>query len=141
MSPEANKALIRRFVEEVLNQKNLDAIDDICSPDFVEHDPFPGQGPGAEGLKQLLAQHFFPAFPDLQWVVEEMVAEGEYVMSRSTWTGTHEAVFLGIQPTGKRVRVDAWTSDHIVDGKFTDSRLLMNALSMLQQLGAIPTPG
>jgi steroid delta-isomerase-like uncharacterized protein len=140
MSTEANKALIRRFVEEVLNQKNLDAIDDICSPDFVEHDPLPGQGPGAEGLKQLFAQQFFPAFPDLRWTVKDMVAEGDYVMSRSTWTGTHKAAFLGIPATGKRVTVDAWTNDHVVDGRFTDSRILMNALSMLQQLGVIPEP-
>ena len=140
MSTEENKALIRRFIEEVVNQKNLDAIDDMCSPDFVEHKPLPGQGPGAAGLKQFFAQHFFPAFPDLHWVVEQMVADGEYVMSRSTWTGTHQGPFLGIPATNKRVTVEAWTTDHIVDGTFTDSRIIMDALGMLQQLGVVSAP-
>lgn len=139
MSIAENKALIRRFVKEVLNEKNLAAIDEICLPDFVEHDPLPGQGPGAAGLKQFFADSFFRAFPDLEWVNEDMVAEGEYVMARSTWSGTHLGEFLGIPPTRRRVKVAAWTIDHVVGGKLADSRILVDALGLLQQLGALST--
>jgi predicted ester cyclase/rhodanese-related sulfurtransferase len=138
MSIAENKAVIRRFVQEVLNEKNLAAIDTICPPDYVELDPLPGQGLGAEGLKQFFAGSFFPAFPDLEWVNEDMVAEGEYVMARSTWTGTHRGEFLGIPPTHRRVRVAAWTIDHVVEGKLVDSRIMVDALGLLQQLGALP---
>ncbi|GIW90397.1 MAG: hypothetical protein KatS3mg109_0829 [Pirellulaceae bacterium] len=138
MSIHENKAVIRRFVKEVLNDKNLAVIDEICPPDYVELDPLPGQGPGAAGLKQFLADSFFPAFPDLAWVNEEMVAEGEYVMARSTWTGTHRGEFLGIPPTHRAVKVAAWTIDHVVDGKLVDSRIMVDALGLLQQLGALP---
>jgi rhodanese-related sulfurtransferase/predicted ester cyclase len=138
MSPHDAKSVIRRFVKEVLNDKNLAVIDEICPPDYVELDPLPGQGPGAAGLKAFLGESFFKAFPDLVWVNEEMVAEGEYVMARSTWTGTHRGEFLGIPPTHRAVKVAAWTIDHVVDGKFVDSRILVDALSLLQQLGALP---
>lgn len=141
MSTDTNKAVICRFVEEVINQKNLAVVDEICSPDFVEHDPLPGQDPGAAGLKQWFAQHYFAAFPDCHWTLHEMVAEGDYVMARWTWTGTHQGPFLGIPATNTRVTVAAWTSDHVVNGTFMDSRILMDALGMLQQLGALPSPG
>jgi steroid delta-isomerase-like uncharacterized protein len=138
MSITETKAVIRRFVKEVLNEKNLAVMDELFPPDYVEHDPLPGQGPGAEGLKRFFAESFFPAFPDLEWVNEDMVAEGEYVMARSTWRGTQRGEFLGIPATNRRVQVAAWTIDHVVDGKLVDSRILVDGLSLLQQLGALP---
>ncbi|MFN3331763.1 MAG: ester cyclase [Caldilinea sp.] len=138
MSIVENKAVIRRFVKEVLNAKNLAVMDELFPPNYVELDPLPGQGPGAEGLKRFFADSFFPAFPDLEWVNEDMVAEGEYVMARSTWRGTQRGEFLGIPPTNRRVQVAAWTIDHVVDGKLVDSRILVDGLSLLQQLGALP---
>ena len=140
MTLEHNKALIRRFGEEILNQKNLAAIDDICRPDYVEYDPAPGQGPGAEGLKQWFGQ-VFVGLPDMHWTIEEQVAEGEHVMSRWTWRGTHLGELFGIPATGKQVTVAAWTSDHIVDGKLADSRIILDMFGMMQQMGIIPAPG
>ena len=70
---ESNKALDRRFVDEVLNQHDLDALTELVAEDFVEQNPPPGQGPGREGLRQFLAQ-MFEAFPDLRWRIEEAVA-------------------------------------------------------------------
>ena len=139
MSVDANRALIQRLLDEVLTQHNLAALDEIVHPNFVELDPVPGQGPGREGLKQWFAM-YFAAFPDVRWTLEEQVAEADKVMSRSTWQGTHQGPFLGIPPTGKSIRVAAWTIDRIVDGQLVESRILMDALGMLQQLGAIPTP-
>ena len=140
MSTEENKALVNRFMDEVLNKKNLAVTDEITVEDFVELDPLPGQGPGREGLKQILAV-LFTAFPDQLWTLEEQAAEGEKVWSRFTWRGTHRGEFMGIPPTGRAVTVKGMVIDRFVDGKWTESRILMDNLGMMQQLGVIPEPG
>ena len=134
---EENKALINRFVEEVLNGKNLAVVDEIAAEDFAELDPLPGQQQGREGLKQVLAM-FFAAFPDFRWTTEEQIAEGDKVVSRFIWSGTHQGDFMGIPSTGRQVTVKGMMIDRIVDGIWTESRILMDNLSMMQQLGVIP---
>jgi steroid delta-isomerase-like uncharacterized protein len=136
-SVENNKAIDRRFANEVLNGHNLDVLPDLVAEDFVEQNPPLGQGPGREGLRQFLAQ-MFEAFPDLRWRVEEMVAEGDRVAAWSTWEGTHRGTFLGVPPTGRSVSVEAWTIDHVRDGKVAESRIIMDVMGLMQQLGAIP---
>ena len=130
--------VMARFGQEVLNDKNVDAIDEIAAEDFVELDPVPGQGSGREGLKEFLATVAFPAFPDQQWVTEEQITSGEKVVSRFTWYGTHKATFMGIPATGRQVAVKGMVIDRVVDGKWKDSRILMDTLGLLQQLGALP---
>ena len=130
--------VMNRFGNEVLNNKNLAAVDEIAADDYVELDPPPGQAPGREGLKEFLASVLFPAFPDQQWVTEEQITEDEKVVSRFTMYGTHRAAFMGIPPTGRHVAVKGVVIDRVVDGKWKDSRLLMDNLSLLQQLGALP---
>ena len=137
---EDNKQFMRRFVEEVINRKNLDAIDEFAAEDFVEYVPFPGQGPGREGLKYAISI-FLSAFPDIQWMLEEQIAEGEKVVSRFTMTGTHLGDFLGIPATGKSVKVWGVVIDEVRDGKFAGSRIIMDTLGLMQQLGAIPSEG
>jgi hypothetical protein len=83
MAPEENKPFIKRFVEEAINRKNLDALDGLVAENFVEHVPFPGQGPGRGGLRHAIGI-FLSAFPDIHWVLDEQVAEGERVVSRFT---------------------------------------------------------
>ena len=136
---DENKAIARRFVDEVLNNKNLAAVDELVPEDFVELDPLPGQEQGREGLKQILAM-LFAAFPDLHWTTEEEAAEGDKHWSRFTWRGTHRGDFMGIPPTGNQVVVNGVVIDRIVEGKMVDSRILMNELSLMQQLGVIPPP-
>jgi steroid delta-isomerase-like uncharacterized protein len=138
-SVEDNKARDLRFVEEVLNQHHLDVLPDLVAEDFLEQNPPPGQGPGREGLRQFLAQ-MFEAFPDLRWRVEEMVAEGDRVAAWSTWTGTHRGTFFGVPPTGRSVSVESWTIDYFRDGMLTESRIIMDVMGLMQQLGAIPGP-
>ena len=121
MSGVANKALVQRLIDEVLTQHNLAVLDEIVHPDFVELDPAPGQEQGREGLKQFFAA-YFDAFPDVRWTLEEQVAEGALVVSRATWQGTQRGPFLGIPPTGKAIRVAAWTIDRIEDGLLVESR-------------------
>src|SRR4051812_21187138 len=100
MTSEKNKEFMNYFVEEVINNKNLVVADNIVAEDFIEHVPFPGQGPGREGLKSVL-QSMFTGFPDMHWTVQEQIAEGEKVVTRFTWTGTHKGTFMGISPTNK----------------------------------------
>ena len=97
MNLQQNKLFIGRFVEEVINSKNLDSINELVAEDFIERVPFPGQRPGREGLKYAISL-FLTAFPDIQWTLDEQIAEGEVVVSRFTWTGTHRGEFLGIPP-------------------------------------------
>src|ERR671928_1779686 len=134
---EENKAIARRFVDEVLNTQNLAAADELVAEDFVELDPLPGQEQGREGLKQILAM-FFAAFPDFHWTTEEEAAEGDKLWSRFTWRGTHRGDFLGIPPTGNQVEVKGVVIDRFEEGKMVDSRILMNELSLMQQLDVIP---
>jgi steroid delta-isomerase-like uncharacterized protein len=137
MAEETNKALLRRFVEELVNRGNMAVAPELVAPDFIELDPFPGQAPGRAGLIESI-ERLRTAFPDLIWSIEEMVAEGEQVASLHSWSGTHRGEFLGIAPTGKRVRMNCMIFDTYEDGKLKKSRLVMNVLSLLQQLGALP---
>jgi steroid delta-isomerase-like uncharacterized protein len=139
MSEQSNKEIDLRFADEVLDKHNLDALADFVAEDFIEENPPPGQGPGREGLRDFLAG-IFDAFPDLRWQVQEAVAEDDAVMAISRWEGTHQAHFFGIPATGKHVSVEAWTRDRFRDGQIASSRILMDTLSLLRQLGALPPP-
>src|SRR5919112_3104785 len=97
MSAEKNKALVRHFVDEVQSAGNIDALDELCSPEFVNHSAPPGVPSNCEGVKLVTAM-FRQAFPDSYFTVEEMVAEGDKVATRKTFHGTHEGEFLGIPP-------------------------------------------
>jgi steroid delta-isomerase-like uncharacterized protein len=133
----SNDAVIARFIKEVINQGNLNVADEIVAEDFVELDPLPGQRQGREGLKEVIAM-LRAAFPDIHWVTEETVSAAEKVVTRFTWTGTHRGTFLGVPPTSKSVRVKGVVIDRLVSGKMTDSRILMDTLGLMQQLGVIP---
>ena len=137
MTVSENKAVISSFLEEVLNQGRLERVDDLVAVDFVEVDPFPGQKQGREGLKQVISA-FRTAFPDIHWEIEEMVGEGEKVFSRFTWRGTHRGEFFGVPATGRQITVKGMVIDQVVAGKMAESRILMDGLSMMRQLGVVP---
>jgi steroid delta-isomerase-like uncharacterized protein len=139
MSETGNKEVIRTFVEEVINKGQLDRANDLVLENFIELDPLPGQQQGRQGLKDVIGS-MRTAFPDIHWVLHEMVAEGDTVCSRFTWSGTHRGAFLGIPATGKHIIVKGVVIDLLADGKMSESRILMDTLGMLQQLGAIPGP-
>jgi steroid delta-isomerase-like uncharacterized protein len=137
MAAAENKAVITSFVEEVINQGQLERVDDLVAVDFVELDPLPGQQQGREGLKQVISA-FRAAFPDIHWAIEEMLGEGDKVFSRFTWHGTHRGEFLGVPATGRQITVKGMVVDRVVDGKMAESRILMDGLSMMRQLGVVP---
>ena len=137
MTLEENKHFMNYFVEEVINKKNLNAANDLVSEDFTENVPFPGQQPGREGLKFVL-NSMFTAFPDLHWTVQEQIAEGEKVVTRFTWTGTHKGEFMGIPATNRSVEVWGIVIDVVRNNLFSESRIIMDTTGLLQQLGVMP---
>jgi len=138
MSPEENKAFVRRFNDE-LDRGNFAIIDELVAPDAVFH--FPGSPPlDRTSMKQLVGV-FYTAFPDLRHTYEAQIAEGDSVATRQTWHATHGGDFQGIPPTGKRISVLAIVTDRIVNGRVVEHWASPDLMSLLQQLGAIPGPG
>jgi steroid delta-isomerase-like uncharacterized protein len=138
MSTAENKAVIAAFLEDVINRGQLERANDLVVPDFVELDPLPGQQQGREGLKEVIGG-LHMSFPDMHWVIDEMIAEDDTVVTRFTWTGTQRGAFLGIPATGKSVTVKGVVIDQLASGKMAKSRILMDTMSLMQQLGVIPT--
>ena len=138
---EENKTIVRRSVEEVFSaQGDLDAADEIFAPDYVGHNPIsPEDVRGLEGVKEE-ASMYRNAFPDVQLSVEEQVAEGDKVVTRWIAVGTHQGEMMGIAPTGNQVRVPGVTINRIEGGKIVEQWEIFDALGMMQQLGALPTP-
>jgi steroid delta-isomerase-like uncharacterized protein len=140
MSTEQNKALVRQLIEEVFNRGDLSRADDLLAPDFVEREELPPGIPrGREGVKQMTAM-LHSAFPDFKATIDDLVAEGDKVVIRQTWRGTHKGEFMGIPPTGRSVSFGVFDIIRIAGGKFVEHWGLMDRMSLMQQLGAIPAP-
>jgi steroid delta-isomerase-like uncharacterized protein len=140
VSAEDNKALVRRFVDEVQSGGNTDLIDEICSPEFVNHSAPPGLPADCEGIKIVTAM-FRGAFPDSYFSVEDMIAEGDEVVTRKTFHGTHEGEFMGIPPSGRTVNVSLIDVVRISEGQVVEHWSVGDNLGMMQQLGVIPQQG
>ena len=140
MSTEQNKAIIRRFYEEFFNQGKLEVADELHGADFKHYDsgaPDPGGGP--EGYKRRNAV-FMKAFPDRAVTIDDLVAEGDKVVTRSTLRATHTGDLPGVPATGKRVVVTAIIISRFQDGKIVEEWEDWNALGMLEQLGVLKAP-
>ena len=141
MSTEQNKALARQLVEEVLNKGNMARADEILAPDFVEHEELPpGMLPDREAPKQLTAM-LRNAFPDFKATINDLVAEGDKVVIHMTWSGTQQGEFMGIPPTGQPISVGVFDILRIAGGQIVEHWGLTDTMSMMQQLGVMPTPG
>jgi steroid delta-isomerase-like uncharacterized protein len=140
MSTEENKAIVRRFAEEILNEKRLDRADEIMTQDYVDHGAMPGQAPGLEGFKQKGAM-WVAAVPDLRVGTEDMFAEGDRVAVRWTADGTHQGTLLGIPPSGRRFRFGGMSIFRVAEGKIAEQWEEWDKLDLMRQLGVIPTPG
>jgi steroid delta-isomerase-like uncharacterized protein len=140
MSTVENKAVIRRLMEEMVNKGNFAVAEDLVAEDWQSVDPPPGQEPGRKGLIATVAR-MRAAFPDLEFTIEDMVAEGDKVAGSIIMRGTHQGEFMGIPPTGKRVTVRGMGIDYCAAGQCKQSQILFDNLSLLQQLGVIQAPG
>jgi steroid delta-isomerase-like uncharacterized protein len=140
MSTEENKAIVRRWFEEVINQQRVDRAGELVTQDYVDHGALPGQAPGLEGAKQKWAM-YIAAVPDLHGTVEDMLAEGDEVAARWTAEGTHQGELLGVPATGKRFRFTGISICRLAEGKMAEQFEQWDRLDLMQQLGVIPTPG
>ena len=140
MSTEDNKAVVRRFYEEVMNQKKRAVLDEVFDLNVVDHFAPPGTPGGLEGARQTLGM-FLTAFPDLHFTVEDLIAEGDKVVARATLSGTQQGAFMGIPPTGKHVTMTGIDINRFVGGKSVEHWVEMDTLGLMQQLGVIPPPG
>ncbi len=135
---QRNKVVVRRFVEEVQNANDWAAYDELNDPGFVNLSAPPGIPPDRAGGKMFL-QGFANAFPDARFTIEDMIAEGDRVATKKTFTGTHTGDFAGIAPTGNRVTLTYVDILRLRDGRIIEHWLNMDQLSFMQQLGVIPT--
>src|SRR5438034_9048441 len=136
-STEANKAVVRRFVDEVMNQGKVDVIDEIVTADYVEHQTAPGTPATRDGLKQMMT-NFRQAFPDLHVTLDDTIAEGDKVVMRTTMHGTQKGEFMGIAPTNKEVTISGIDIVRFQGGKAVEHWGNQDDLGMMQQLGAVP---
>jgi predicted ester cyclase len=138
-SPEGNKALMSRFIEEVWNKGDLNVSDEIFHPRATS--PSAPQLPlGAEGVRTVVSL-FRSAFPDFHMTIEDLIAEGDKVVGRFTENGTHQGEFMGIAPTGRRAQFTEIGILRIGDGKVVESWFETDMLGLMQQLGAVRAPG
>ena len=139
MSTEEDKQLIRRY-QEAYNHNNLAALNEIVNTNLISHNQMPGLPPGLEG-GNLAHGMAVGAFPDLHTQIEDLIGEGDKVVARFVMTGTHQGEFMGIAPTGTKIRVTGISIFRIANGKIAEHWGEEDALGWLQQLGAIPKPG
>ena len=139
MGAEENKQLVRRWFAEI-DQGNLDAIEELVSADYVDHNPpFPGLPPGREGISQanLLLRS---AFSDVVHTLEEQLAEGDKVMTRLTVRGTFTGEFLGYPPNGQVVAIGGITVHRIANGQLVEHWAQADMAGFMAQVGAAPDP-
>lgn len=128
------KSVVLRFWEEGANQQNWAVLDEIIAEDSIERGG--GRSLGREELKAEL-EGYAEAFPDLHYTIEEMVVEGDLVVSRWVARGTHMGHLLNIPPTGKSVTISGISIDRVVNGKIVEGWTEFDALGMLEQLGVL----
>jgi steroid delta-isomerase-like uncharacterized protein len=139
MSAEESKAIVRRFWG-VWEEGNIDLVDELLAPDYVNHTPAsPDQPTGPEGVKGVVTM-FRSAMPDLRVVIEDMIAEEDKVAVRYTLEGTHEGELFGIPPTGKRLSVKSISVERVSGGKIREHWRITDSLDMMQQLGVMEQP-
>lgn len=132
---EANIATFRRAIDEGWNKGNLESIDELFAPDFVEHQA--GIAPGRDGVKGSI-QTLRTAFPDLHLTVEDAIAEGDKVWLRLAATGTHSGPFMGSPGTGRQIELTVIDIARLVDGRLVEHWGVADRLSVGQQIGLVP---
>ena len=137
---EQNKTAARHFIEKGLNQRDLSALDEYFSSNLTDHALPPGLPAGLEGRK-MFASALLAAFPDLHVHLEDMIADGEKLVTRYTVHGTHNGDLMGIPPTGKQVSIGGIAIDRFENGQSIEHWELFDQMAMMQQLGVIPATG
>ena len=139
MSAEESKAIMHRFWE-VWEQGDIDRLDELLAPDYVNHTlAAPDLPPGPEGVKEVVSM-FRSGIPDLRVVIEDMIAEGDKVATRYALEGTHRGDLFGAAPTGRALSIKSMTVERLSGGKIVEHWRVTDELDMMRQLGAIGEP-
>ena len=140
MSQEENKAVVRRMWEG-FNDHNLDIWDEVCSPYFINHDPsLPVPDADLPALKEIIGG-LQAAFPDLKVSEEDLISEGDKIVVRLTFRGTHKGEFMGVAASAKEVTFTGTFISRLTGGKIDEHWAIFDALGLLQQIGGVPAPG
>lgn len=140
MSSEENKALVRRYYEDIVSTGRIEEVPRFISPDYVEVHDNCRFAIGLEGAQEHI-RGVRRTYPDLRLTVEQQVAEGEWVVTRITMRGTHSGEWEGIRPTGKAVEVTAVNIDRVVEGRIVEHGGAANLLGPLLEIGAVVRGG
>ncbi len=130
------KSIIRQLFDRVLNEGDLDFLDQIISDDYVDHNPLPGVPPGREGVR-IKIKALRRAFPDIQFILEDVISDGAIAAARYRWQGTQKEEFAGIAPTRKTVEVGGMDFYRVEKEKISEHWHTIDELGLLRQLGAI----
>lgn len=136
MSIDDNKNLIRRFIEEVINTGNVDKLEEIISPNYIEVHRGRKHPIGIQGAKEHILG-VRQTYPDLHLTIEQQIAEGEWVATCITARGTHEGSWLGIKPTGKAVEYTGVNINRVVNDRIVEHGGAANLFEPLLEIGAI----
>jgi steroid delta-isomerase-like uncharacterized protein len=131
------KEIMRSFIERYQDGRDARALAEFLSPEVVDHTPLPGTTPGAEGVRQVF-EMLWSALPDMRVKVHQMVAEGDTVVTRKSFVGTHRGELFGVPPTGKDVHLDLIDIVRVSDGKIVEHWNIVDSMGLMQQLGAVP---
>jgi predicted ester cyclase len=142
MNEKENKKIVRRFINELWNQRKLQVADELVAGNCVTHQLRSGEDsvgvPRSPDSVKREAAVWLAGFPDLEFVLEQMIAAGDRVMSYCTMHGTHSGAWMGIGPTGRKVSIPIITIHRIEDGKIAEDWVLVGSLILFQQLGLVP---
>lgn len=137
---EQNKRIVREFAEDVVRRGNLERIPEFVSPAYVAHDPSnPGRVGGLEGARRFISM-LHAGMSNIEYTVEDMIAEDDKVVYRWLLRATHSGVFMGVPPTGNQVTMTGIDIIRLVNGKIVESWVNADAFGLLQQLGVLPPP-
>lgn len=138
MSTETHKTTSRQF-QEAFNTRDWDQSARLLAPGFVTYQPGAPGPLNAEAFLQI-GRMFATAFPDLRVTIHDQIAENDRVATRLSFSGTHQAEFQGLPPTGRVIDVNGVVIDRYVDGKMAEHWALFDTMELMQQLGAMPAP-
>jgi predicted ester cyclase len=128
-----NKARYWNYIQTIFNEARFDQLDDYLTPDYEIKDAPPGSGPGGAGIREVVTM-FRTGFPDMVITLDEVIAEGDWVASKSTLRGTHQGEFLGVAPTGRSVTVTSLTMVKFRDGRLCESWVKNDVAALMRQL-------
>ncbi len=135
MGLNENKELIRRWFNELVNEKNLNALERYCSKTFFDYNPLAGAEEGGVSASREGLERLHRGLPDVRGNIDEIYAEEDRVFVRSTLTGTHTGDLMGLRASGKQLKMEVWHLFRVEDGKISEHRAQTDPLMLLRQLG------